>query len=288
MDELIIGEKTYLSSKRAAKITGYAKDYVGQLCREGRVEARLVGRNWYVLESSIREHRFGVAGEPEIVASEAEEIGAPVQEAPSITWSAPRYEVEEPKVVPALLPKDPEVLEARKVVSEMQDAWKEWFAAQKNEELLLPSGNDEFDGTLTPAILPDEDTEEEVVSISRVSTQAAPEPIYVEEEAEEVLSMHRTYDTRETGEVVPTNYPIMDLSTPIVPVRATRPEQVRATSRTGNSNLILKTTLIAIAFISVCVAFVGTGFVGDWVGQGGAQSPLLKYLGGESEYKSIK
>lgn len=38
MDELIIGEKTYLSSKRAAKITGYAKDYVGQLCREGRVE----------------------------------------------------------------------------------------------------------------------------------------------------------------------------------------------------------------------------------------------------------
>ncbi len=286
MDELIIGEKTYLSSKRAAKITGYAKDYVGQLCREGRVEARLVGRNWYVLESSIREHRFGVARESEAVVSDTQEVEVPAQEIPAITWSAPRYEVEEPATVPTLLPKDPEVLEARKVVSEMQDAWKEWFAAQKNEELLLPSGNEEFDGTLTPALLPIEDTEEEVVSISRISTQAAPELPYVEEEAEEVLSMHKTYATRETGEVVPTNYPIMDLSTPIVPVRATRPEP--APTRRGNSNLVLKTVLIAVAFISVCVALVGTGLVGDWVGQNGAQPAVLKFLGGESEYKSIK
>ena len=53
--------RQYVSSKRAAKITGYAKDYVGQLCREGRVSARLVGRNWYVLESSIREAPFWCA-----------------------------------------------------------------------------------------------------------------------------------------------------------------------------------------------------------------------------------
>jgi hypothetical protein len=74
MDEITLDDKTYVSSKRAAKITGYAKDYVGQLCREGRVEARLVGRNWYVLESSIREHRFGapedVVAKPEIAHSE--------------------------------------------------------------------------------------------------------------------------------------------------------------------------------------------------------------------------
>lgn len=58
MDEITIDDKTYISSKRAAAITGYAKDYVGQLCREGRVEARLIGRSWYVLEESIRKHRF--------------------------------------------------------------------------------------------------------------------------------------------------------------------------------------------------------------------------------------
>src|SRR5271155_2795244 len=76
MDEITLDDKTYVSSKRAAQITGYAKDYVGQLCREGRVEARLVGRNWYVLESSIRAHRFGApanvagAGKGEEVSSE--------------------------------------------------------------------------------------------------------------------------------------------------------------------------------------------------------------------------
>ncbi|VAW32769.1 hypothetical protein MNBD_CPR01-583 [hydrothermal vent metagenome] len=59
MDEITFDGEKYLSSKRAAKVTGYAKDYVGQLCREGRVTARLVGRNWYVLEESIKRHRFG-------------------------------------------------------------------------------------------------------------------------------------------------------------------------------------------------------------------------------------
>lgn len=59
MDEITFDGEKYLSSKRAAKVTGYAKDYVGQLCREGRVTARLVGRNWYVLEESIKRQRFG-------------------------------------------------------------------------------------------------------------------------------------------------------------------------------------------------------------------------------------
>ncbi|CAN5773855.1 hypothetical protein BH11PAT2_BH11PAT2_10410 [soil metagenome] len=59
MDEITILDKTYISSKRAAEITGYAKDYVGQLCREGHVDAKMVGRSWYVFEPSILKHRFG-------------------------------------------------------------------------------------------------------------------------------------------------------------------------------------------------------------------------------------
>ncbi len=59
MEEIVFDGKKYISSKLAAKLTGYAKDYVGQLCRESRVTARLVGRSWYVLEDSIKEHRFG-------------------------------------------------------------------------------------------------------------------------------------------------------------------------------------------------------------------------------------
>lgn len=56
MEELDIQGKKYISSKRASEITGYAKDYVGQLARAGKVPATRVGRSWYVDESAIQEH----------------------------------------------------------------------------------------------------------------------------------------------------------------------------------------------------------------------------------------
>jgi len=55
-DTLIIAGKKYFSSKTASEMSGLARDYVGQLCREGRLDARLVGRNWYVSEDSITNH----------------------------------------------------------------------------------------------------------------------------------------------------------------------------------------------------------------------------------------
>lgn len=53
MDELEIQGKKYISSKRASELTGYAKDYVGQLARGGKVAGTRVGRAWYVDEVSI-------------------------------------------------------------------------------------------------------------------------------------------------------------------------------------------------------------------------------------------
>lgn len=47
----------YISSKRAAEITGYAQDYVGQLARSGKIEARRVGGLWYVIAESILAHK---------------------------------------------------------------------------------------------------------------------------------------------------------------------------------------------------------------------------------------
>src|SRR3990167_4508057 len=85
MDEILIEEKRYISSKRAAKLTGYAKDYIGQLCREGRVPARLVGRSWYVLETAITDHRFGKGGKDEKQKNKAKPIF-------TSTWETPRYE----------------------------------------------------------------------------------------------------------------------------------------------------------------------------------------------------
>jgi len=56
MEEIEIQGRKFISSKRAATITGYAKDYVGQLAREEKVPATRVGRAWYVDESAIRSH----------------------------------------------------------------------------------------------------------------------------------------------------------------------------------------------------------------------------------------
>ena len=57
MDELIFAGNKYISSKRAAKFTGYAADYIGQMCRGGNMDCRLVGRNWYIKETDVIEQR---------------------------------------------------------------------------------------------------------------------------------------------------------------------------------------------------------------------------------------
>jgi hypothetical protein len=116
MDEILIEEKKYISSKRAAKVTGYAKDYIGQLCREGRVPARLIGRGWYVLESAIQDHRF---------SDRAEEKPKKSAEAPKSvfqsTWESPRYEAVSEDALPP-------VKQAREESPQnIQDSWKAWF-----------------------------------------------------------------------------------------------------------------------------------------------------------------
>ncbi|MBU2220410.1 helix-turn-helix domain-containing protein, partial [Patescibacteria group bacterium] len=103
MEEITIEDKIYISSKQAAKITGYAKDYVGQLCREGRVEARLVGRSWYVLEDSIKEHRFG----PKEQEEEPVEVVQDQRNDVTQTWKRPEYASMEPVTVPEFAQKQP-------------------------------------------------------------------------------------------------------------------------------------------------------------------------------------
>ncbi len=129
MDEIVIEEKKYISSKRAAKMTGYAKDYIGQLCREGRVPARLVGRSWYVLESAIQDHRFG---NPEPVAASTP-AGEP--EPPTTSAESPRYEsvttAESFPFINHLRDEKTPVQEEKKETDEevvpLQDSWRAWF-----------------------------------------------------------------------------------------------------------------------------------------------------------------
>lgn len=55
--EIDLGGTIYISSRRAAEITGYAQDYIGQLARAGHIDARRVTGLWYVQEDSLRNHK---------------------------------------------------------------------------------------------------------------------------------------------------------------------------------------------------------------------------------------
>lgn len=57
LNEITIDGKQYVSVKRAAVLAEYTTDYVGQLCRGGKLEAVRMGRNWYVNEASLIEHK---------------------------------------------------------------------------------------------------------------------------------------------------------------------------------------------------------------------------------------
>ena len=51
--------KVYTKASVVAKRFKYTPDYIGQLCRAGKVDSRLVGRAWYVHVPSLKEHRSG-------------------------------------------------------------------------------------------------------------------------------------------------------------------------------------------------------------------------------------
>lgn len=55
-DEIILSGKTYVSSKKAAQATGYARDYIGQLSRGGQIDAERVGGLWYVSMESLQDY----------------------------------------------------------------------------------------------------------------------------------------------------------------------------------------------------------------------------------------
>lgn len=56
-DEMTIGGKRYISSKRAAEISDYTQDYIGQLARKRLIDAHRVGGLWYVSMDSLAQYK---------------------------------------------------------------------------------------------------------------------------------------------------------------------------------------------------------------------------------------
>lgn len=55
-EDLFLEGKKFISVKRAASFYGYAQDYLGQLCRGGKLNAKLVGRAWFVEQESLEKY----------------------------------------------------------------------------------------------------------------------------------------------------------------------------------------------------------------------------------------
>ncbi|MFA5744852.1 MAG: hypothetical protein WC887_01420 [Candidatus Paceibacterota bacterium] len=248
MDEILIEEKKYVSSKRAAKMTGYAKDYVGQLCREGRVPARLVGRSWYVLEAAIQDHRFGATEESEKVPK-IEKTPMKVVEIQS-TWESPRYEAASEELLPSMnRVKEAEspVVDTEDASQRIQDSWKAWF--------------DRVESTDTPV--------GEGVSVGDV--------IKVSEEQIEVV---------ESEEIKETPYEEIGETSVSVPIRVSRslyrplpeeflprsvakslPQNELPTRRRGSGGLV-KTIQMAgsvLAIVVAAMAVIASGYLDDYI-----------------------
>lgn len=262
MEELVIEGKTYLSSKRAAKVSGYAKDYIGQLCREGRVEAKLVGRSWYVYEPSLRDHQANDERK-----KKGEEAPSPTQsrqdEVDNIvdtTWEAPSYEAEIPTPLPSIEKKVEEEVtipvsqtEDIGAIGEMQAAWQEWFSSHPKQE-------------------------------ERVPIEA---PIRIEREVREIEAPEAVRPVFAQSEQVPVHHIVSD----IAPVREIKREieaprpyipQSRVISRKKKKTepLIGKAVLVAVIVFSASVVIVATGLI-DSIHIGGiGESPIVRFLQG--------
>ncbi len=127
MDELVLSGKKYISSKRASELTGYAKDYVGQLARGGKIPATRVGRAWYVDETALLLHENPSHVESAHTVHNADSLGGEVtiyekkvapaenriasvshvflrssRELPN-TWSAVEYSPDDSELLPTIV-----------------------------------------------------------------------------------------------------------------------------------------------------------------------------------------
>jgi hypothetical protein len=245
MDEILIEEKKYVSSKRAAKMTGYAKDYIGQLCREGRVPARLIGRSWYVLEAAIQDHRFGNEG---VESEKNVKDDTPKKQAFSSTWESPRYEASSEELLPSInrLKDENENQENEQAVSQrIQDSWKMWF--------------DRFE--------PTEKTTEPAPSEEKMAEK-------IEENEEKLEEVEETKEKEEEQNI---NIPIHTVSQPFYnpPPEEFLPRQfetaqqqipeVRRKRTHGSIMTIFQVVGAVAAIVTVSLAIAGSGYIDEYI-----------------------
>jgi hypothetical protein len=300
MEELTLDGKKYVSSKRAAEITGYAKDYIGQMCREGRVEARQVGRAWYVLESALRHHRFGKAKEETKTKVVEVQKEVEIKEIKPVsvvtnTWEAPRYhsetpefmaEIKKPEAVEGsesinLLNSEPEIASDRKdPLKDLQSAWKEWFAVKQTPELepehLLADHEEGHvrseDGSVISTAYSSVET-----PLASYSPVYAPEDGFIESEAVSI-PIARLTDKVEIEE----KEKLDEIA--VYKKQKTSRKARRSGRGLGGLVLVIRTVLIVVAVISIFIGVIGTGVAHNYIPKS-YQTSVLSQIEGVSSFK---
>lgn len=65
MDSVVLDGVEYVKAAVVAKRFKYTSDYVGQLCRAKKIDARLVGRSWFVSPNSLTKYKKDKHTKPE-------------------------------------------------------------------------------------------------------------------------------------------------------------------------------------------------------------------------------
>ena len=284
MDELTIDGKVYVSSKRAAALSGYAKDYIGQLCREGRVDSKLVGRSWYVYEPSIREHRFSDErlkgkNDKEIV----EEIKGQASENTNIqaVWERPSYTSETFEALPTIAEDVP--LERKytapeapvETLSEMQSAWQDWFSTQHSEE----KPKESFLKEEYQAPMPKKDLVHEEIAVTEPYTREEQVPLHM---IVSDIEHKRPYSAFDVPVNVRTEAPRQEKVGLVTNREQTRAKQVHKKEKKASRRYTVPTQaiLIAVMIIIISITLISTGIVEQIHLAGNANFTVFQFLQG--------
>lgn len=104
MNSLNVDGVLYVKASSLARDFGYTSDYIGQLCRNNKVEAQLVGRSWYVSEDSLRQHKESRYRSTKAKTQAAFKARVEKQELAGKERVAPKigYAAEEAELMPAI------------------------------------------------------------------------------------------------------------------------------------------------------------------------------------------
>lgn len=193
MKEVIIDGVLYKKAAEVAKDFRYTTDYIGQLCRSGKVDAKLIGRSWFVNPESITTHKQGRYKNTPIpdqtTASEITSENIPTsddgQKAESgakqflrkITWNAISYETDESELLPELKKPGQENQKVKLRIEPAEASGVKVRSEAKKPTALAPTALPEvsLNGTLKVASLDtyydiDEDEEADIALAPSVGT----------------------------------------------------------------------------------------------------------------------